>query len=63
MANVVDAFINLSQLSLFTICVWLHKKKRSMVYVDDHLEYDKTTVLVSLNKLLGDFTAPMELRK
>ena len=61
--EVQSAHWNQQQLSLFTICVWLHQSQRSIIYVSDHLEHDKTTVLVLMNKLFVELTKSNGVKK
>jgi len=52
--EIQSAHWNQSQLTLFTVCVWMRKETTSVVFVSDDLDHDKTSVLVFINHLLGD---------
>lgn len=60
--EVQSAQWNQQQLSLFTIYIWLRQNQRSIVYASDHLEHDKTTVLVLMNKLFCDLTKNNDIK-
>ncbi len=61
--EIQSAYWSQKQLTLFTVCVWTHDGKRSMVFVSDDLDHDKTSVLVFLHKLLADLTAKEAITK
>ena len=44
------------QLTLFTVCVWMYKIKKSFVFVSDDLDHDKTLAIVFMNELLKALT-------
>ena len=52
--EIQSAHWNQSQLTLFTVCVWMRKETRRVVVVSDGLDHDKTSVLCFINHLLGD---------
>ena len=51
--EVQSAHWNEEQLTLFTVCVWMHQKQKSFVFVSNDLDHDKTSVIVFMNKLLS----------
>ena len=54
--EIQSAYWSQQQLTLFTVCVWTHDSNKSMVFVSDDLDHDKTSVLVFLHKLLAELT-------
>ena len=54
--EVQSAHWNEEQLTLFTVCVWMYKIKKSFVFVSDDLDHDKTSVIVFMNELLKALT-------
>ena len=54
--EIQSAYWSQKQLTLFTICTWTNIAKKSMVFVNDNLDHDKTSVLVFLHKLLVELT-------
>lgn len=61
--EIQSAYWNQNQLTVFTICVWMHKEQKSMVFVSDDLDHDKTSVCVYMHKVLSKLTTENAIKK
>ena len=61
--EIQSAYWNQNQLTIFTICVWMHNEQKSMVFVSDDLDHEKTSVLVFIHKVLSELTTKYAIRK
>ena len=61
--EVQSAYWNQNQLTIFTVCVWMEKEKKSLVFVSDDLDHDKTSVCVFMDKVLSKLTTENGIKK
>ena len=61
--EVQSAYWNQNQLTIFTVCAWMQKEKKSFVFVSDDLDHDKTSVCVFMDKVLSKLTTENGIKK
>ena len=61
--EIQSAYWNQSQLTIFTVCVWMNNEQRSMVFVSDDLDHDKISVCVFMHKVLTKLTTENAIKK
>lgn len=61
--EIQSAYWNQSQLTIFTVCVWMHAEKKSIVFVSDELDHEKNSVCVFIHELLSKLVAKHGITK
>ncbi len=61
--EVQSAYWNQNQLTIFTVCAWMQKEKKSFVFVSDDLDHDKTSVCVFMDKVLSKLATENGIKK